>query len=144
MKLTVLAGVVLAAAVTAGVAAQSGSTTTEQTIMGCVKGDGSDANPWMLVGVVIPPPPPPPPAGPPGGGGRGGRGGGPPAAGGGRPPGPPRPTARPHPQRPAHHQRPALHRPGEHRRQGPRAAVEAVARHRQLPHRRLHLHRISS
>src|SRR4029450_1716838 len=87
MKLTVLAGVVLAAAVTAGVAAQSGSTTTEQTIMGCVKGDGSDANPWMLVGVVIPPPPPPPPAGPPGGGGRGGRGGGPPAAGGAAPPG---------------------------------------------------------
>jgi hypothetical protein len=80
MKLTVLAGVVLAAAVTAGVAAQSGSA-TEQTIMGCVKGDGSDASPWMLVGVVIPPPPPPPPAGPPGGG----RGGGPPAAGGAPP-----------------------------------------------------------
>jgi hypothetical protein len=91
MKLTVLASVALAAAVTAGVAAQGGST-TEQTIMGCVKGDGTDANPWMLVGVVIPPPPPPPPPGPPGGGrGGGGRGGGAPAAGapppaGGAPP----------------------------------------------------------
>ena len=54
MKLTVLSTLVLAGAVIAGLAAQG----TEQTIMGCVKGDGTDANPWMLTGVVIPPPPP--------------------------------------------------------------------------------------
>ena len=63
MKLTVLGTLVLAGAVIAGLAAQG----TEQTIMGCVKGDGTDANPWMLIGVVIPPPPPAAPAG--GGGG---------------------------------------------------------------------------
>ena len=87
MKLTVIGSVALAAAVVAGLAAQGGSSAsgTEQTIMGCVKGDGSDANPWTLAGVVIPPPPPLPPPGPPGGGrGRGGEGG-PPA--GAPPPG---------------------------------------------------------
>jgi hypothetical protein len=99
MKLIVLGSLVFVAAVGAGLAAQGGSTGsgTEQTIMGCVKGDGTDANPWMLTGVVIPPPPPPPP--PPGaGGGRGGarggggREGGPPApGGGGREGGPPAP-----------------------------------------------------
>ncbi|PWT86816.1 MAG: hypothetical protein C5B57_00375 [Blastocatellia bacterium] len=83
MKLIVLGGLAFVAAVGAGLAAQGGSTgsATEQTIMGCVKGDGTDANPWMLTGVVIPPPPPPaPPGGP--GGGRGARGGG--REGGGR------------------------------------------------------------
>src|SRR5947208_1799062 len=77
MKLTVLASCVLAAAVSAGLAAQGGgATNTEQTIMGCVKGDGTDANPWMLTGVVIPPPPAAAPAGGGGGRGGGGRGGG--------------------------------------------------------------------
>ena len=84
MKLRVLGTLVLAGAVMAGLAAQG----TEQTIMGCVKGDGTDANPWMLTGVVIPPPPPAAPAG--GGGRGGGRAGGrgdaaPPAAGGAPP-----------------------------------------------------------
>src|ERR1700748_1579387 len=86
MKLgVVLGGWVLAGAVAAvaGLAAQG----TEQTIMGCVKGDGTDANPWTLIGVVIPPPPPAPPAG--GGGvargaGRGGGRGDAAAAGGGQ------------------------------------------------------------
>jgi hypothetical protein len=89
MKLTVIGSVALAAALVAGLAslaAQGGSSAsgTEQTIMGCVKGDGSDASPWTLAGVVIPPPPPLPPPGPPGGRGRGGEGA-PPA--GGPPPG---------------------------------------------------------
>ncbi len=69
MTVSVLGTLVFAGFVVAGLAAQG----TEQTIMGCVKGDGTDANPWMLIGVVIPPPPPAAPAG---GGGRGGRGGG--------------------------------------------------------------------
>jgi hypothetical protein len=88
MKL-VLGSLVLVAAVGAGLAAQGGSdATTERTIMGCVKGDGTEASPWTLAGVVIIPPAPVPPPPPPGGGGRGARGGGdgreggPPAAGG--------------------------------------------------------------
>ena len=81
MKLTVLGSVAIVAALAAGLAAQGGSSSsgTEQTIMGCVKGDGSEASPWMLLGVVIPPPPPLPPPGPPGGGR--GREGAPPAGG---------------------------------------------------------------
>jgi hypothetical protein len=97
MKVIVLVSLAFVAAVGAGLAAQGGATGsgTEQTIMGCVKGDGTDANPWMLTGVVIPPPPPPPPPGGPGGG-RGARGGGggreggaPPAEGRGRDGAPP-------------------------------------------------------
>jgi hypothetical protein len=73
MKFIVLGSVVFVAAVTAGLAAQGPNAgSTERTIMGCVKGDGSDATPWMLTGVIIPPPAPPPAAG----GGRGGRGAG--------------------------------------------------------------------
>jgi hypothetical protein len=89
MKLTVLGSVVFVAAVTLGLAAQGpNAANTERTIMGCVAGDGSDANPWMLTGVIIYPPAPPAPAGGGrGGGGRGagagaGRGGGAPGAGG--------------------------------------------------------------
>ena len=86
MKLTVvLCSIVLVAAVGAGLTAQGGGATNEQTITGCVKGDGSEARPWTLAGVVILPPAPVPPPGPPGGGrgarGGGGRDGGPPAAG---------------------------------------------------------------
>jgi hypothetical protein len=55
MKLRVLGTLVLAGGVMVGLGAQG----TEQTIMGCVKGDGTDASPWMLIGVVIPPPPRP-------------------------------------------------------------------------------------
>jgi len=101
MKLIVLSSVALAAAV-AGLAAQAGpnASGTEQTIMGCVKGDGSEAHPWTLAGVVIPPPPPLPPPGPPGGGrGRGGEGGppagAPPARGAQAPATPPPPPPPP-------------------------------------------------
>jgi hypothetical protein len=84
MKLTVVLGsIVLVAAVAVGLRAQGGG---EQTITGCVKGDGTEAKPWTLAGVIILPPAPVPPPGPPGGGrgarGGGGREGGPPAAGG--------------------------------------------------------------
>jgi len=88
----VLGSLVLVAAVGAGLAAQGGSdATTERTIMGCVKGDGSEASPWTLAGVVIIPPAPVPPPGPPGGGrgargGGGGREGAPPAGREGAPP----------------------------------------------------------
>jgi hypothetical protein len=97
MKLTVLGSLVFVAAVTSGLAAQGpNAASTERTIMGCVAGDGSDATPWMLTGVIIPPPAPPPGAGGGrgGGGGRGagggaGREGGPPQAGGPPPAGGP-------------------------------------------------------
>src|ERR1700733_3306274 len=93
MKFIVLGSAVFVAAVSAGLAAQApNAANTERTIMGCVKGDGSDATPWMLTDVIIPLPTPPPAAGGGGrGGGRGGRGAaaadapaeGPPPAGGG-------------------------------------------------------------
>jgi hypothetical protein len=91
MKLTILGGVVFVAAITAGLAAQAPDATTERTIMGCVKGDGTEANPWTLTGVIIPVPPPPAPPGAGGGRGGGGRGaapaaGGAPPAAGGAPP----------------------------------------------------------
>jgi hypothetical protein len=97
MKLTVLGSVVFVAAVSWGLAAQGPNAgNTERTIMGCVAGDGSDASPWMLTGVIIYPPAPPAPAG--GGRGAGGgagrgagaaRGGGAPGAGGAPAEGPP-------------------------------------------------------
>jgi len=93
MKLTVLGSVIFVAAVTSGLAAQGpNAANTERTIMGCVAGDGSDASPWMLTGVIIPPPAPPAPAGGGRGAGRGaagGRGGGAPGAGGAPAEGPP-------------------------------------------------------
>jgi hypothetical protein len=81
MKRTVLGSLVFVAAVASGLAAQGpNAANTERTIMGCVAGDGSDASPWMLTGVIIYPPAPPAPAGGRGGGrgagGGGGRGGG--------------------------------------------------------------------
>ena len=103
MKLTILGGVVFVAAITAGLAAQAPDATTERTIMGCVKGDGTEASPWTLTGVIIPVPPP---AAAPGGGG-GGRGGGGRAA-----------------RRAAHHQRAAAPAGG---RRAPRRAAAAAA-----------------
>src|ERR1700730_15488914 len=85
MKLTVLGSVVFVAAVASGLAAQGpNAANTERTIMGCVAGDGSDASPWMLTGIIVYPPAAPAPAGGGGGAGRGaGRGGG--RGGGGAP-----------------------------------------------------------
>jgi hypothetical protein len=75
MKLALFGGVAALCAATAIVAAQAPATEQQtQTIIGCVKGDGSNQNPWTLADVVIPPPAP-------ANAGRGGRGAG---AGGGR------------------------------------------------------------
>ncbi len=100
MKLAVLGGVAVICAATAMVVAQQAPPAqTEQTVIGCVRGDGSAKSPWVLAGVVIPPPPPAN-AGRGGGrgrgagaeGGRGGRqGGGPPPAPAAPPPPPPPP-----------------------------------------------------
>jgi len=90
MKLAVLGGVAVICAATAIVAAQQAAPSEQQTqtVIGCVKGEGTAQSPWVLAGVVIPPPPPAG-AGRGGGGGRGaGRGAGAPGAGreGGGPP----------------------------------------------------------
>jgi hypothetical protein len=88
MKLAVLGGVAVICAAAAIVGAQAPSEVQTQTVIGCVKGEGTAQSPWMLTGVVIPPPPAPG-AGRGGGGGRGGgRGAGAPGAGreGGGPP----------------------------------------------------------
>ena len=91
MKLTVLGSVVFVAAVASGLAAQGpNAANTERTIMGCVAGDGSDASPWMLAGVIIYPPAAPAPAGGGRGAGRGAGGGG--GRGGGGTPAGGRPT----------------------------------------------------
>jgi hypothetical protein len=101
MKLAVLGGIALACAATAIVAAQGQATAPQvQTVIGCVKGEGTTQSPWTLAGVVIPPPAAP--AGR-GGGGRGagggaGRGAG--AAGGGAPAAAPAPTPPPPPPAP--------------------------------------------
>ncbi len=95
MKLAVLGGVVALCAATAIVAAQQAAPTEQQTILGCLKGEGTAQSPWMLTGVVIPPPAPPN-AGRGGGGGRGGgRGAG--REGGGPPPAPTPPPPPPAP-----------------------------------------------
>ncbi len=166
MKLTILGGVVFVAVITAGLAAQGPDATTERTIMGCVKGDGTEANPWTLTGVIIPVPPP---AAAPGGGGGGGRGGGVAAArraahrqrraalrrrqarapaGGGGGVAAARRRAAHHRRQAAHHRRQAAH----HRRAMPardaaRAVVvvaAVVAPHRRVPRLRLRLRRTSS
>jgi hypothetical protein len=100
MKLAVLGGVAVICAATAIVAAQQAAPTEQQTqtVIGCVRGDGTAQAPWVLAGVVIPPAPAPG-AGRGGGGGRGGgRGAGAPGAGreGGGPP----PAAAPAPPPP--------------------------------------------
>ncbi len=74
MKLAVLGGVALVCATTAVVVAQGQATAPQvQTVIGCVKGEGTTQSPWILAGVVIPPPVAAP-AGR-GGGGRGAGGG---------------------------------------------------------------------
>ncbi len=98
MKLAVLGGVaVLCAATAVGLAQQGGTEQQTQTVIGCVKGEGTAQAPWMLTGVVIPPTPPAN-AGRGGGGGRGGRGGAGREGGGGAPaaaPAPPPPPPAP-------------------------------------------------
>ena|SRR5438067_5107874 len=91
MKLAVLGGVAAICAATAIVAAQAPAATEQtQTVIGCVRGEGTAQAPWVLAGVVIPPPAPAAGRGGAGGGaGRGGgRGAGAPGAGreGGAPP----------------------------------------------------------
>ena len=101
MKLAVLGGAVAICAATAILAAQQAAPTEQtQTVIGCLKGEGTAQSPWVLAGVVIPPPPPANAGRGGGGGGRGGgRGAGAPGAGreGG---GPPPPAAAPTPPPP--------------------------------------------
>jgi len=96
MKLAVLGGVAVICAAAAIVAAQAPAEQQTQTVIGCVKGEGTAQSPWMLTGVVIPPPPAP-------GAGRGGggRGGGRGAGGAGREGGGPPPAPAPPPPPPA-------------------------------------------
>ena len=108
MKLAVLGGAALVCAATAVVIGQAPAAPTNQTqtVIGCVKGEGTTQSPWVLAGVVIPPPA----AAPAGrGGGRGGpgagggRGAGAPGAGapaGGPPPAAPPPPSPPPPPPP--------------------------------------------
>jgi hypothetical protein len=97
MKLAVLSGAVaICAAVVVG-AQQAPPTPSDEiiTLRGCLKGDGSKQNPWMLTNVLLPPPPPPPgsvPAPGRGGPGRGDAGG---RGRGGPPPPPPPPPPQP-------------------------------------------------
>ena len=75
MKLAVLGGVAAICAATAIVAAQAPASTEQtQTVIGCLRGEGTAQAPWVLAGVVIPPPAPAN-AGRGGGGGGAGRGG---------------------------------------------------------------------
>ena len=99
MKLAVLGGVAAICAATAMVAAQAPAPTEQtQTVIGCVRGEGTAQAPWVLAGVVIPPPAPPAGRGGAGGGrGGAGRGG---AAGAGREGGAPAPAAAPAPAPP--------------------------------------------
>ena len=102
MKLAVLGGVAAICAATAMVAAQAPAPEQPQTVIGCLRGEGTAQAPWVLAGVVIPPPAAAGRGGPGGGGGgrgRGGPGGGAPGAGreGG---GPPPPAAAPAPPPP--------------------------------------------
>ncbi|MBI2150173.1 MAG: hypothetical protein HYU27_06160, partial [Acidobacteria bacterium] len=83
MKLFVLLGsiAVVCAATAFAVQTVSAQTSSEAIkVAGCLQGDGSDQNPWILVGAVLPPPPGAAPAAAPGGGA--GRGAGAPAGAG--------------------------------------------------------------
>jgi len=98
MKLAMLGGAIAICAATAIVAAQAPAAPTDQTqtVLGCLKGEGTAQSPWVLAGVVIPPPAPPGRGGLGGGAGRGGgggRGGGAGAPGAGREGGGPPPAA---------------------------------------------------
>jgi len=92
MKLAVLGGVAAICVATAIVAAQQAAPEQTQTVIGCVRGEGTAKAPWVLAGVVIPPPAP---AGRGGRGGPGGRGAG--REGGGPPPAPAPPPPPPPP-----------------------------------------------
>jgi len=53
MKLAVLGGVALVCATTAVVVAQGQATAPQvQTVIGCVKGEGTTQSPWILAGVA--------------------------------------------------------------------------------------------
>ena len=100
MKLAVFCGAAVICAATAIVVAQAPPAEQTQTIIGCVRGEGTAQAPWVLAGVVIPPAPAAG-AGRGGGGGRGaGRGAGAPGAPAGGPP-PAPPVAAPPPPPPA-------------------------------------------
>ena len=74
MKLALLGGLAAICAAGAIVAAQAPAAEQQtQTIIGCLKGEGTAQSPWVLSGVVIPPPAP---ANAGRGGGGAGRGGG--------------------------------------------------------------------
>ena len=96
MKLAVFCGVAVMCAATAIVVAQAPPAEQTQTVIGCVRGEGTAQAPWVLAGVVIPPAPAAG-AGRGGGGGRGaGRGAGAPGAAPAAPaaaPAPPPPPA---------------------------------------------------
>jgi hypothetical protein len=97
MKLAVLCGVAAICATSAIVAAQAPADQS-QTVIGCLRGEGTTQAPWVLAGVVIPPPAPAGRGGAGGGGGRGaGRGAGAPGAGreGGAPAAAPAPSPPP-------------------------------------------------
>src|SRR5262252_3377896 len=101
MKLAMLGGAIAICAATAIVAAQAPAAPTDQTqtVLGCLKGEGTAQSPWVLAGVVIPPPAPAGRGG--GGAGRGGPGrGGAGAPGAGREGGGPPPAAAPAPPPP--------------------------------------------
>jgi hypothetical protein len=100
MKLAIFGGVVAICAATAIAAAQQAAPADQtQTILGCLKGEGTAQSPWMLTGVVIPPPAPAG-VGRGGGAGRGGAGRGGGAPGAGREGGGPPPAAAPAPPPP--------------------------------------------
>src|SRR5213079_1572041 len=88
MKLAMLGSVAAICAATAIVAAQAPAPEQTQTVIGCVRGEGTAQAPWVLAGVVIPPPAPAAGRGGAGGGRGGGRGAAAPGAGreGGAPP----------------------------------------------------------
>jgi hypothetical protein len=102
MKLAVLGGVALVCATMAVVVAQGQATAPQvQTVIGCVKGEGTTQSPWLLAGVVIPPPAAAPAGrGGRGAGGGGGRGGGAGAPGGAPAGGPPAAAPAPAPPPP--------------------------------------------
>ena len=100
MKLALLCGVAAICAAGAIVAAQAPATDQTQTVIGCLKGEGTAQSPWVLAGMVIPPPAPANAGRGGGGAGRGGagrggagrEGGGPPAAAPAPAPPPPPPA----------------------------------------------------
>ena len=123
MKLAVLGGVALVCATTAVVVAQGQATAPQvQTVIGCVKGEGTTQSPWILAGVVIPPPVAAP-AGRGGGRGAGGGAGGGAGAPGGAPGGAPAGGAAPLPPAPPPPARTSSHCRWRWRRSPPTAVA---------------------